>query len=99
LSPHPKFPFLADNAQQLTFFEQRETSVAMALLLGRALLRIQPQRLKLPTPFRWSIAQPLDVDAARQASPALRPHAEGEMQPQALAAPAFFAASLSAYSL
>ena len=32
LSPHPKFPFLAHNAQRLTFFEQNQTSVAMALL-------------------------------------------------------------------
>ena len=48
-----------------------ETSAtpAMALLLGRALLvRIQPKRFELPTPFRRRIAQPLDVDAARQAA-------------------------------
>ena len=40
----------------------------MALLLGRALLRIQPKRFELPTQFRRSIAQPLDVDATRQAA-------------------------------
>ena len=39
------------------------------MVLGRALLlRIQPKRFELPTPFRRSIAQPLDVDASRQAT-------------------------------
>ena len=42
--------------------------MAMALLLGRPLLRIQPQCFELPTPFRRSIAQPLDVDATGQAA-------------------------------
>ena len=38
-------------------------------VFGRALLlRIQPKCFELPTPFRWSIAQPLDVDASRQAA-------------------------------
>ena len=56
-----KIPIPAAN-----FFEQSQTSVAMALLLRRALwLRIQPKRFELPTPFPRSIAQPLDVDAAR----------------------------------
>ena len=48
-----------------------ETSAtpAMALLLGRALLvRIQPKRFELPNPFHRGIAQPLDVDASRQAA-------------------------------
>jgi hypothetical protein len=39
------------------------------VFLGCALsLRIQPKRFELPTPFRWSIAQPFDVDASRQAA-------------------------------
>ena len=48
-----------------------ETSAtpAMALLLGRALLvGIQPKRFELPIPFHRGIAQPLDVDATRQAA-------------------------------
>ena len=36
--------------------------------MGRALLRIQPKRFELATPFRWCIARPLDVDATRQAA-------------------------------
>ena len=32
------------------------------------LLRIQPKRFELPTPFRRSIAQPRDVDASRLAA-------------------------------
>ena len=32
------------------------------------MLRIQPKRFELPTPFRRSIAQPLDIDASRQAA-------------------------------
>jgi hypothetical protein len=55
------------SALRSTFFEQSQISVAMALLLRHALwLRIQPKRFELPTPFSRSIAQPLDVDAARQ---------------------------------
>jgi len=39
------------------------------VFLGCALsLQIQPKRFELPTPFRWSIAQPFDVDASRQAA-------------------------------
>ena len=39
------------------------------VFLGCALsLRIQPKRFELPTPFRWSIAQPFDVDASRRAA-------------------------------
>jgi hypothetical protein len=38
-------------------------------VFGRALLsRIQRKCFELPTPFRWSIAQPLDVDASRLAA-------------------------------
>jgi hypothetical protein len=29
------------------------------------LLRVQPKRFELLTPFRWSVAQPLDVNASR----------------------------------
>ena len=37
------------------------------VFLGCALsLRIRPKRFELPTPFRRSIAQSLDVDASRQ---------------------------------
>ena len=48
-----------------------ETSAAFAtaVSLRRALLLpVQPKRFELPTPFRRSIAQPRDVDAARQAT-------------------------------
>jgi hypothetical protein len=39
------------------------------LFLGRALLlRVQPKRFELPTPFRRSVAQTRDVDASRQAT-------------------------------
>jgi hypothetical protein len=31
-------------------------------------LRVQPKRFELLTPFRWSVAQPLDVNASRQAT-------------------------------
>jgi hypothetical protein len=31
-----------------------------------ALLRIQAKGLELPAPFRWSVTQPLDVDAPGQ---------------------------------
>jgi hypothetical protein len=73
LSPRPKIPFLADKA-----WRRHEAFAAQALnaggvgkagVLGRALLlRIQPERFELPTPFRRSIAQPLDIDAPRQAA-------------------------------
>ena len=73
LSPHPKIPFLADKARRLTSgFVAREPDlggVGDGGVLGRALvLRIQPKRFELPTPFCRSIAQPRDVDAARQAT-------------------------------
>jgi hypothetical protein len=44
--------------------------LATAVLFGKRalLLRVQPKRLELPTPFRRSIAQPLDIDAPRQAA-------------------------------
>jgi hypothetical protein len=60
LSPRPKIPFLADKA-----WRRHEAFAAQALnaggvgkagVLGRALLlRIQPERFELPTPFRRSI--------------------------------------------
>jgi hypothetical protein len=31
-------------------------------------LRVQSERLELPAPFGWRIAQPLDSDASRQAA-------------------------------
>ena len=34
----------------------------------RLLLRIETERFELPTPFGGSVAQPLDVDASRQAA-------------------------------
>ena len=46
-----------------------KVSAALATAFGHALLLlIQPKRFELPTPFRRSIAQPRDVDAARQAA-------------------------------
>jgi hypothetical protein len=58
LSPHPKIPFLADEAAKI---RPVPTGASRALLL-----RIQTKSYELPTPFRWSIAQTLDVDASRQ---------------------------------
>jgi hypothetical protein len=74
LSPHSKIPFLTDKAQRLAcplYRTGRQISAALAtaVFFGRALLlRIQAKRFELPTPFRWSIAQPLDIDATRQAA-------------------------------
>ena len=46
-----------------------KVSAALATAFGHALLlRIQPECFELPTPFRWSIAQPRDLDASRQAA-------------------------------
>jgi hypothetical protein len=73
LSPDPKIPFLADKAHRLTsgFCFAREPDLGGVgnggVFRRRALLlRVQPKRFELPTPFRRSIAQPLDVDASRQ---------------------------------
>ena len=54
LSPHPKIPFPA----------------AVVERLGPALqlFRIESKRLKLSAPFGWRIAEPLDADAAGQAT-------------------------------
>jgi len=74
LSPHPKIPFLADKAQRLTsrllsHGSRTSAALATAAFLGRALLlRIQTQRFELPTPFRRSVTQSLDVDASREAT-------------------------------
>jgi hypothetical protein len=63
VSLHPKIPFLADKAQRLTSgFCRREPNlggVGNGVFLGvRALLlRVQPKRFELLTPFRWSVAQ------------------------------------------
>jgi hypothetical protein len=69
-----KIPFVADKAQRLTsrllsHGSRTSAALATAFFLGRALLlRIQPQRFELPTPFRRSVTQSLDVDASREAT-------------------------------
>jgi len=74
LSPHPKILFLADKAQPLTSgfchtgSRLRRRWQRPCFLRRALLLRIQPERFELPIPFRWSIAQPRDVDASRQAA-------------------------------
>ena len=46
-----------------------KVSAALATAFGHALLlRIQPKRFELPTPFRRTIAQPRDVYASRKAA-------------------------------
>jgi hypothetical protein len=69
-TPHLKIPFLADRARGgHAAFVAREQTRRQVVFFGCALsLRIQPKRFELPTPFRWSIAQPFDVDASRQAA-------------------------------
>ena len=67
LSPHPKIPFLADQARSKhAAFAARERGlggVGNGRFFWRALLlRIQPKRFELATPFRRKIAQPRDVD-------------------------------------
>ena len=74
LSLHPKIPFLALEAQRLRsrlLLDMSQTSAALgtAVFFGRALLlRVQPKRFELSTPFRRSVAQSLNVDASRQAT-------------------------------
>src|SRR5258707_10421744 len=71
-TPHLKIPFLADRARggHAAFVAPEQTRRRrQSGVLGCALsLQIQPKRFELPTPFRWSIAQPFDVDASRQAA-------------------------------
>ena len=68
LSPHPKIPFLADKAQQLTSdfcrTGARPRRRWQRPVFWRALLlRIQPKRFELATPLRRKIAQPRVVDS------------------------------------
>jgi hypothetical protein len=73
LSPHPEIPFLSDKARSKhAAFAARGKGLG-GVGNGRffwhaLLLRIQPKRFELPTPFRRSIAQSRDVDASRQAA-------------------------------
>jgi hypothetical protein len=66
-SLHPKIPF---PAADLPRANDVATPGILAVLgtktAGPRLLRIQPERLELPAPLGWSIAQPFDADAARQ---------------------------------
>jgi hypothetical protein len=58
---------------------QTSAALATAVSLRRALLLpVQPKCFELPTPFRRSIAQPRDVDAARQGARAILLAAELE---------------------
>jgi hypothetical protein len=61
-SPHPKIPFLSDKARSkhAAFAARRKGlgGVGNGRFFGHALLlRIQPKRFELPTPFRRKIAQ------------------------------------------
>jgi hypothetical protein len=70
-SPHPKIPFLADHAWWKTCglcrVGTRPRGEATAVFGGFALLLwVQPKCFELLAPLRRRIAQPLDIDAARQ---------------------------------
>ena len=77
LSLHPKIPFPAAVAERDTALhpERRYRATLIrepgaALLRGPALqlFRIESERLELPAPFSRRIAQPLDANAAGQAT-------------------------------
>jgi hypothetical protein len=69
-SPHPKIPFPRSGLRQTCAVATENNSgrgnVKNVLRAGPRLLRIQSERLELPAPFGWRIAQPFDADTARQ---------------------------------
>ena len=66
-SPHPKIPFRAPGFWQLT---GRRIGIGSAEKRAWSsfgnLLRIQSEGFELSAPFRGSVAEPRDTDAARQ---------------------------------
>src|SRR5258705_8734907 len=73
LSPHPKIPFPAAGLGRESDRTWRCNSAFCAAVIqgpgsARQLSRIESERLKLPAPFGWRIAEPVDTDAAGQAA-------------------------------
>jgi hypothetical protein len=69
-SPHPKIPFPGAARGGLMPFGRPGIMAVWgtknAVRGEPRLLRVQSERLELPAPFGWRIAQPFDADASRQ---------------------------------
>src|SRR5258706_10278652 len=66
LSPHPKIPFPAAGLGRESDRTWRCNSAFCAAVIqgpgsARQLSRIESERLKLPAPFSWRIAEPVDA--------------------------------------
>ena len=71
-SLHPKIPFPAAGFRGPIPFGSPGILGVLggknAISAGPSLLRVQSERLELPAPFGWRLAQPFDSDASRQPS-------------------------------